>query len=75
MTRKEMAGHAPECECQVMDNVTCDTTILLVGDQDIERLMGYEKSSKQRKAEALIERGKEIKILTESDFMSLLKIV
>ncbi len=75
ITRKEMARLASECGCRVMDSVTSDTTILLVGDQDIERLMGYEKSSKQRKAEALIERGKEIKILTESDFMSLLKIV
>lgn len=45
--------------------------MLVVGDQDIKRLNGAEKSNKHRKAEALILAGQSIKILQESDSLQL----
>ena len=41
----------------------------MVGTQDRSKLNGYEKSGKHRKAEVLIEKGAEIQILSESDFL------
>ena len=49
--------------------VTRDTTILVVGDQDIRVLAGHDKSSKHRKAEKLIREGYSIRIIGESDFL------
>lgn len=43
-------------------------TILVVGDQDVKKLAGQEKSSKYRKAEKLMAEGCQIRILRESDF-------
>ena len=51
--------------------MTKHTSLLVVGDQDIEKLNGADKSSKHRKAEQLIEKGQPIRILGEADFMSL----
>src|ERR1035441_9649885 len=51
--------------------VTKKTSILVVGDQDIRKLVGHEKSSKHRKAEQLIGAGQAIRILRESDFQAL----
>jgi len=51
--------------CTVADGVTKKTTILVVGNQDARRLAGHEKSSKHRKAEALIQEGQAVRILTE----------
>ena len=58
--------------CHVAGNVSKKTTILVVGTQDRSRLKGYEKSTKHRKAESLIEKGVEIQILSESDFAELI---
>ena len=57
------------------DNVSKKVTMLIVGMQDRTRLPGYEKSSKQRKAEALIVRGHDIDIFSESDFADLVRRV
>ena len=46
----------------------------MVGDQDIKRLAGHEKSSKHRKAKELIEKGMPIRILKESDFKELVRM-
>ncbi|MEZ0191760.1 exonuclease domain-containing protein [Ralstonia solanacearum] len=70
--RREAAEMAARMGCEVDDGVTKHTTLLVVGDQDIRVLHGHEKSSKHRKAEELIAKGKPIRILGESDFMSLL---
>jgi len=51
------------------DGVTKKTTILVVGDQDLRLTRGQAKSSKHRKAEALIASGGAIRIVGESDFM------
>ncbi len=61
----EMAAHAG---CRVASGVTKKTTLLVVGDQDVRKLGGHEKSSKHRKAEALIAKGQAIRILRETDF-------
>jgi DNA polymerase-3 subunit epsilon len=55
----------------VRNAVTGKTTVLVVGQQDLARLGGYEKSSKQRKAEEPISGGAAITILGEDDFMHL----
>lgn len=68
MTRSEAAGMAAAAGCTVEEGVTRRTTILVVGDQDVMKLAGYEKSSKHRKAEDLILKGQAIEILTEKDF-------
>lgn len=68
ITRREAGLLAANLGCNIKDSVTNDTTILVVGDQDVMRLGGYEKSSKHRKAEDLIKKGNNIKIMSEKDF-------
>lgn len=69
--RSEAANIAAGAGCETTDNVTKNTTLLIVGDQDIRLLNGQEKSNKHRKAEELIAKGKLIRILTETDFLSM----
>ncbi|HEV2486127.1 MAG TPA: exonuclease domain-containing protein [Terracidiphilus sp.] len=69
ISREEAAEAAAEAGCRVDDGVTKHTTMLVVGDQDLRRLAGHEKSSKHMKAERLIAGGQHIRILGESDFM------
>lgn len=71
LPRREAAELAANIGCQVTDNVTKKTTILVVGDQDILRLAGHEKSNKHRKAEELAAEGHSIRILRETDFKAL----
>ena len=73
ITRREAAEIAATIGCDVRDGVTKETTLLVVGDQDIWRLAGYEKSSKHRKSEELIERGQQIRILGERDFLKIIE--
>ncbi len=73
MPRIKAAAFAAESGCTVLDDVTAKTTILVVGAQDLRKLAGNEKSSKQRKAEKFIAQGQSIKMLTESDFMDMIK--
>lgn len=73
LARREAAAAATAAGCEVADGVTKRTTLLVVGDQDIRRLAGEEKSSKHRKAEELIAKGQQIRILCESDFEHLLR--
>jgi DNA polymerase-3 subunit epsilon len=72
MVRKDAADAAAAAGCEVEAGVTKHTTLLVVGDQDIKRLSGHEKSSKHRKAEELMAKGKSIRIIGESDFQRLL---
>jgi len=73
--RAQAADLAAEAGCDVAKTVTKKTTLLVVGDQDIQKLAGHSKSSKHRKAEALIEKGQELRILGESDFQSLVGLM
>jgi DNA polymerase III subunit epsilon len=72
--RREAADLAASIGCNVASGVTQKTTLLVVGDQDVKRLAGNEKSSKHRKAEQLIEKGAPIRILRESDFKELVRL-
>lgn len=69
--RAEAATRAAELGCDVRDSVSAKTTMLVVGQQDLKKLGGYTKSSKQRKAEKLVLQGAVISILSEADFMPL----
>jgi DNA polymerase-3 subunit epsilon len=65
------ADSAANAGCRVDNGVTKHTTLLVVGDEDVLRLAGHDKSSKHRKAEELIAKGQPIRILAESDFLSI----
>jgi DNA polymerase-3 subunit epsilon len=68
-----MADLAASVGCQVAAGVTKKTTILVVGDQDISKLAGHEKSAKHRKAELLVAEGYPIRIIRETDFKALVQ--
>ncbi len=70
--RQDAADMAAEAGCEVANALSKKATMLVVGTQDKNKLQGYTKSSKHRKAEALIEKGVEIQILSESDFSELI---
>ena len=74
MHRHEAADYAAAMGCEVATSVNKTTTILVVGDQDIRKLAGLEKSSKHRKAEELVTNGHPIKIIGESDFLRLVNV-
>lgn len=74
MPRWEAAQHAAKAGCDIAESVTKRTTLLVVGDQDITKLAGHERSNKHRKAEALIAKGQPIRILCESDFIALIAL-
>jgi DNA polymerase III subunit epsilon len=74
MPRREAADLAASAGCEVDGGVTKRTTILVVGDQDVQRLHGHKKSSKHRKAEELIKEGRTIRIVRETDFRELVKL-
>jgi len=73
ISRSETANLAANIGCRVDLGVTKRTTILVVGDQDVTKLAGHEKSSKQRKAEKLAANGQQIRIIWEKDFIGLVK--
>lgn len=72
MPRREAADLAAKVGFEVDAGVTKKTTLLIVGDQDVTRLVpGQSKSSKHLKAEELIAKGQPIRILRETDFRRL----
>ena len=71
VSRRDAADIAAAAGSNVASGVSKKTTILVVGLQDMTRLNGYKKSSKQRKAEDLIANGADIQIISESDFFEL----
>ncbi len=75
ISRREAADLASSVGCTVDAGVTSKTTILVVGDQDVSRLAGKDKSSKHQKAEQLIQKGQNIRIIKESDFKEIIKNV
>ncbi|MDX0463428.1 transposase [Sinorhizobium medicae] len=68
--RKEAADLAHYAGGRVDPGVTRETTILVVGDQDLDKLAGRAKSSKHRKAEQLAAAGQTIRFLAETDFLA-----
>lgn len=66
--RREAADLAASIGCAVANSVTKKTTMLIVGDMDVTKLAGHNKSSKHRKAEGLISAGQPLRIIRETDF-------
>ncbi len=71
--RGPAADLAANAGCKVEDGVNKQTTLLVVGDEDLKKLAGHDKSNKHRKAEALIQAGQPIRILRETDFKALVE--
>jgi DNA polymerase III subunit epsilon len=69
--RREAADLAASAGCAVANSVTKKTTLLVVGDMDVQRLAGHDKSSKHRKAEDLVATGHPLRIIRETDFREL----
>lgn len=74
MPRKVAAERAAAIGCMPANSVTKKTTLLVVGEQDLQLVGQDGKSGKQEKAEELIAKGQEIKILGEDAFDALLKL-
>lgn len=72
--RREASEMAAKAGCTVSSSVTKETTLLIVGDQDISQLAGHNKSGKHRKTEELIAKGQVIRILGEGDFCKLVAL-
>lgn len=72
--RRQAADMAAAAGADVEPGVTKRTSLLVVGDQDIAKLGGKDKSSKHLKAEKLIGSGADIRIIGESDFLALAAI-
>jgi DNA polymerase III subunit epsilon len=73
ISRGVAAEAAAKAGCNVANSVNKRTTILVVGDQDLRRTKGQDKSSKHRKVEDLITQGTAIRIIGESDFMLMVR--
>lgn len=73
--RSEAGIMASKVGCCVTNSITKNTTMLVVGFQDTTKLAGYDKSTKHRKAEELIEKGTKIKILSENDFAEICNLL
>src|SRR5450631_3648417 len=73
--RHDAAIAAAASGCRVESGVTKLTTLLVVGDEDIRVLNGHETSFKHRKAESLIGKGQHIRILGESDFGRIVRLL
>jgi DNA polymerase-3 subunit epsilon len=71
LPRREAAQMAAMAGCDVGDGVNKKTSLLVVGIQNDDRLAGYDKSSKHRKAEDLINKGQQIRIISENDFLEM----
>ena len=71
MPRRRAADLAAAVGADVAGAVSNRTTLLVVGTQDLRRTRGQAKSSKHRKAEALVSKGANISIIGEEDFLEL----
>ena len=74
ISRDQAAEKAAKVGCNVVDTATKKVTILILGTHDLRTLKGHKKSSKHRKVEGYIAKGKEIKILSEADFYNLIDV-
>jgi DNA polymerase-3 subunit epsilon len=73
VARSTAADTAQAAGAAVENAVTKRTTLLIVGDQDLSKLAGKDKSDKHLKAEALKAKGQAIRIIAESDFMAIIE--
>lgn len=68
--RRVAADCAKAAGAVVAGGVTKNTTLLVIGNQDVRRVGADGKSAKHVKAETLIEEGAEIRIMSEADFLT-----
>jgi len=72
--RREIAAIAAEAGCYVSPTIRKKTiTMLVVGSFEPATLRGNKISSKQKKVEQLAKQGVSIRIMTEQDFLSLIR--
>lgn len=72
--RVEITDMAAKQGFHVKAGVSKKLNYLVVGTPDLTLLNGHDKSSKQRKSEMLIAEGIDINIITEHDFLKMLKL-
>ena len=73
MRRDVAADHASKYGFKIGASVGKNTDYLVVGAQVLASLAGHDKSTKHRNAEQLIESGFDIRIITENDFLEMIK--
>lgn len=71
LPREDAAARAVAAGMTVMTNVTRKTTLVVVGEQDLAQLAGHVKSTRHRRAEELIAAGQPIRIIAETEFLTL----
>jgi len=74
ISRADIAEIAAKNGFNVKAGASKKLDYLVIGAQDLTLLAGHEKSSKHRKVEELIQSGLDIKILTEKEFLKLIKV-
>lgn len=74
MIRREAMQCVVDLGGHCANSVTKSTNFLVVGDTDFAKLKGASKSSKLRKAESLIQEGRDLEIVRESEFLTMLDL-
>ena len=69
MTRREAAELVVAAGGRFSQNVSRKTEFLVFGEQDFSRFVDGERSTKTKKAEALLAEGHHIQIISEADFL------
>lgn len=72
LSRTEAEEIARKVGFNTAASMTKKVNLLVVGIQDINRLAGHNKSSKQRKAEELQRAGHDVQIISDSDFWAMM---
>ena len=73
MKRKEAMQMVVDAGGQILNTVTKHANLLVVGDQDLRQFAeGETNSTKIKKAEALIQKGADLEIISERDFIEML---
>ena len=72
MPRKEAQVKVLEIGGKCSGGINNSTNFLIVGDQDYSRYGEGFKSSKLKKAEKLLNDGKDIELLSESQFLEMI---
>ena len=72
LPRPEAEKIAKRVGFDIAESISRKVSILVVGMQDLNRLAGFDKSSKQRKAEALLKAGHDIQIVSDADFWAMI---
>ena len=71
LTRREAAQRVVDAGGEFAQNITQNTALLVVGQQDLKKLAGHQVSSKMRKAATMAADGHHIEIIDETDFIRL----